>query len=86
MNNIEKRVLELVEAQAGIEPGSISINTKFQDLNFDSVGLVELVFSIEESFNISIPFEGVNESELKKNFHSVSSLVAHLKDLLQTNA
>ena len=61
-------------------------NRKFEDLNLDSVAIVELVFSLEETFDISIPFEGLDESEIKKHFYNVSSLADHIKDLLQKNA
>ena len=85
MDKIEKQVLELVGEQAGIDPKKISLLCKFEDLNLDSVAIVELIFSLEEKFNISIPFEGLDESELKKNFHTVSSLVNHLRELLPRN-
>ena len=78
-------VLELVGELAGIDPKKISLLCKFEDLNLDSVAIVELIFSLEEKFNISIPFEGLDESELKKNFHTVSSLINHLRELLQRN-
>ena len=79
------QVLELVGELAGIDPKKISLLCKFEDLNLDSVAIVELIFSLEEKFNISIPFEGVDENELKKNFHTVSSLINHLRELLQRN-
>ena len=79
------QVLELVGELAGINPKKISLLCKFEDLNLDSVAIVELIFSLEEKFNISIPFEGLDESELKKNFHTVSSLINHLRELLQRN-
>ena len=82
MDKIEKQVLELVGEQAGIDPKKISLLCKIEDLNLDSVAIVELIFSLEEKFNISIPFEGLDESELKKNFHTVSSLINHLRELL----
>ena len=85
MDKIEKQVLELVGEQAGIEPIKISLLCKFEDLNLDSVAIVELIFSLEEKFNISIPFEGIEESELRKNFHTVSSLINHVRELLQRN-
>ena len=85
MDKIEKQVLELVGEQAGIDPKKISLLCKFEDLNLDSVAIVELIFSLEEKFNISIPFEGIDEIELKKNFHTVSSLVNHLRELLPRN-
>ena len=83
MENIEEKVLELVGKQAGIDLKQISLDRKFEDLNLDSVAIVELVFSLEETFDISIPFEGLDESEIKKRFYTVSTLTAHLKDLLQ---
>ena len=86
MGSIEQKVLELVGEQAGIDPKEISLNSKFEDLNLDSVAIVELVFMLEETFKISIPFEGLDESELKRNFNTVSSLINLLKDLLQKNA
>jgi acyl carrier protein len=86
MNSIEQKVLELVGEQAGLDPKEVSLNSKFEDLNLDSVAIVELVFTLEETFKISIPFEGLDESELKRNFNTVSSLINLLKDLLQKNA
>ena len=86
MNSIEQKVLELVGEQAGIDPKEVSLNSKFEELNLDSVAIVELVFMLEESFKVSIPFEGLDESELKRNFNSVSSLINLLEDLLQKNA
>ena len=86
MNSIEQKVLELVGEQAGIDPKEVSLNSKFEELNLDSVAIVELVFMLEETFKISIPYEGLDESELKRNFNSVSSLINLLEDLLQKNA
>ena len=86
MEKIEERVLELVGKQTGIDPKQISLNKKFEDLNLDSVAIVELIFSLEEAFDISIPFEGLDESEIKKRFYTVSSLSDYLKDLLHKNA
>ena len=86
MGSIEQKVLELVGEQAGIDPKEISLNSKFEDLKLDSVAIVELVFMLEETFKISIPFEGLDESELKRNFNTVSSLINLLEDLLMKNA
>ena len=86
MENIEEKVLGLVGKQTGIDPKQIPLDRKLEDLNLDSVAIVELVFSLEETFDISIPFEGLDESEIKKRFYTVSTLIDHLKDLLQKNA
>ena len=83
MDNIEDIVLELVGEQVGIDPKEIFLCNKLEDLNLDSVSIVELVFLLEEKFEISIPFEGLDESELKRNFHTVSSVIVHIKELMQ---
>ena len=76
----------MVGKQTGIDQKQIPLDRKLEDLNLDSVAIVELVFSLEETFDISIPFEGLDESEIKKRFHTVSTLTDNLKDLLQKNA
>ena len=85
MDEIEEQVLELIGEQAGINPQEISLFSKFEDLNLDSVAVVELIFMLEERFEISIPFEGLDESELKRNFYNVANLIRHLKGLLHRN-
>ena len=85
MDKIEKQVVELIGEQAGINPKEISLFSKFEDLNLDSVAIVELIFLLEERFEISIPFEGLDESELKRNFYNVANLIRHLKGLLHRN-
>ena len=56
MENIEEKVLELVGKQTGIDPKKIPLDRKFEDLNLDSVAIVELVFSLEETFDISVSY------------------------------
>ena len=85
MDKIEEQVLELIGELAGIDPKEIALFSKFEELNLDSVAIVELIFLLEERFEISIPFEGLDESELKRNFYSVSNLINHLKGLVRGN-
>ena len=72
---IQKKVTELVAEQIGSKIDEIFLESSFEELNIDSVGLVELVFSIEEHFEINIPFEELEEQELKEKFSTVQSLV-----------
>ena len=72
---IQKKVTELVAEQIGLNSDEISLESSFEDLSIDSVALVELVFSIEEYFEINIPFEELEEQDLKEKFSTVQSLV-----------
>ena len=78
---IQKKVTELIAEQIGLNSDELSLDSSFEDLNIDSVGLVELVFSIEEYFEINIPFEELEEEELKEKFFSVKSLIEVVEGL-----
>jgi acyl carrier protein len=53
-----ERVKEVLTDQLGIEESEISEEASFQeDLDADSLDLVELVMRFEEEFNIEIPDE-----------------------------
>ena len=71
---IQKKLTELIADQIGLKSDDISLESSFEDLNIDSVWLVELVFSIEEYFEINIPFEELEEQDLKQKFSTVQSL------------
>jgi len=54
--SVEERVIEIVSEQLGVSKDQINRDTSFiQDLNADSLDTVELVMSLEEEFEISIP-------------------------------
>lgn len=49
-----EKVAELIAEQFGIDPASISRKTSFsEDLNADSLDIVELTMMIEEGFDLS---------------------------------
>ena len=79
---IQYKVMELIAEQTGLNKDEFSLESNFQDLSIDSVGLVELVFSIEEYFEINIPFEELEEHELKEKFSTLESLIDTVKVLL----
>ena len=72
---IQNKITELIAEQMGLKGDEILLESSFEELNIDSVGLVELVFSIEEYFEINIPFEELEEQDLKEKFSTVESLV-----------
>ena len=56
MENIDKKIIELVSKQFGIEESLIKPDSKFiDDLQGDSLDLVEFIVSMEEEFGITVP-------------------------------
>lgn len=55
---VEKKVIEIVSEQMGVDQESITSETSFiNDLNADSLDTVELVMEFEDEFDMSIPDE-----------------------------
>lgn len=56
MNNFDK-VKSIVAEQLGVDTADITLETSFDDLNADSLDVVELIMALEEEFDIEIPDE-----------------------------
>ena len=73
VEEVEAKVIEIVSEQMGVDKGEISRDTSFiNDLNADSLDIVELVMALEEEFGISIPDE---EAE---NIRTVGDAVTYI--------
>jgi len=56
----EQKVIEILAKQLRIEKSKITLATNIaSDLGADSLDLVEILMSLEEEFNISIPDEAI---------------------------
>jgi acyl carrier protein len=56
--DLEKRLARLVADQLGVEVDQVKPEASFtDDLNADSLDLVELIMALEEEFGIEIPDE-----------------------------
>ncbi len=55
--NIFDKVKSIVANQLGVDEADITVETTFDDLNADSLDVVELIMALEEEFDIEIPDE-----------------------------
>ncbi len=55
---IEKKLVELLVDELGIDSESITMDATFEeDLEVDSLGVVELLMALEDTFGVKIPDE-----------------------------
>lgn len=73
MTDIRDRIIQIVAEQAMLDPSELKLEMSPQEIGIDSLGLVESIFAIEESFDISVPF---NANEPEKSDFDISSLGA----------
>lgn len=66
--DVFNKVAAIVAEQLSIEPEDITMETGFEDLNADSLDVVEVIMALEAEFDIEIPDE---EAERIKNIGTV---------------
>ena len=80
--DIRNRIVEIIAEQAVLEPSDVSMDQTLEDLGIDSLGLVEAIFAIEESFDISVPFNANDPSESEFDISSVGAIVEAVAGLV----
>ena len=66
MNTFEK-VAQMLAQRKGISADEITMDSRFQDLNLDSLDVAELVMDLEDVFQVTI--------EITKDMSSVAELI-----------
>ena len=79
--NIKDQVIAIIAEQAVLEPQDVTLDATLESLGIDSLGLVESIFAIEESFDISVPFNANNPSDSDFDISTVSSIIAGIERL-----
>lgn len=80
--DIKTKVIEIIAEQAVLEPSDVTPESSLEELGIDSLGLVESIFAIEESFDISVPFNANDPSESDFDISSVASIIAGIERLI----
>jgi acyl carrier protein len=71
-----QRVLKVIATSKRIPPESVTIDSEFQQLGIDSMDAVEILFALENEFDITIPDEEVrNVRNVRQMCEGVEKLV-----------
>ncbi|MCF3594244.1 phosphopantetheine-binding protein [Rhodobacteraceae bacterium LMO-12] len=80
--NIRDEVIRIIAEQAVLEPSDVTDEATLESLGIDSLGLVESIFAIEETFDISVPFNANAPGESDFDISSVASIIAGITTLV----
>ena len=60
--DIANKIFDIVAKEKRLDRQTLSLDTKLEDIEIESVDLVEIIFAIEDEFDIDIPQD---ESDFK---------------------
>lgn len=80
--SVEQKIIEILAEQAVLEPSDITPTMAIEEIGLDSMGLVETVFSIEEAFDISVPFNANDPDNSDFDLTSVATIVTAVQGLI----
>lgn len=80
--NVQEQIIKIIAEQALIEPSEVKLDSTLDDLGIDSLGLVEAVFAIEETFDIQVPFNANDPADSDFDISNVQSMVEAVQSLV----
>ena len=54
-NTVEGKIVEIVANQRRTDPARLSLSDRLEDIEIESIDLVEIIFAIEDEFDIDVP-------------------------------
>ena len=81
-DDVSERVAQIIAEQAMLDPDAIKPDMALEDLGLDSLALVEVIFGIEEAFDISVPFNANEPAASEFNISKVAHIVDGVRSLI----
>ena len=78
-----QKVIGIIAEQAMLDASDVKLTSTPDDLGLDSLGLVEIVFAIEEEFDVSVPFNANDPGASDFDISSVQKIVDAVKQLVE---
>jgi len=60
MSDVQQEIFDIISKQAKIDVGTVKSESTLKDLGVASLDAIEVIFDIEEHFNINLPNEDVD--------------------------
>ena len=84
MSDVAQDVMAIIKKKIRVERDQIAMDDKLRDLGLESLDALELVFDIEEKFNVEIPVNA-NEANIG-GFETVADVVREVEKLVAKKA
>ena len=80
--SVQDKVIRIIAEQAVLDVSDVKLTSTLEELGIDSLGLVESIFSIEEAFDVQVPFNANNPQDSDFDISSVAAIVKAVEGLV----
>jgi acyl carrier protein/nodulation protein F len=85
MDDVANKIIEILRKHMKKPKDDIVLETPLAELEIESLDLAMIVFDIEDSFGIQIPYNA-NEEQSAGDFKTVGSVVDKVRELVEGKA
>ena len=80
MSKIEEDIYDIVADKADVDRVKLVRDARLDDLEIESLDIVEIIFAIEEKFDIQIPY---NANDAEMEFETVGQVVDAVQKVIE---
>jgi acyl carrier protein len=84
MATVESDVIDIIAKQANTDRTKLSADSRIAELDIQSLDVVEIIFALEEKFDISVPYNANDPSGAAAgiSFETIGDVVAAVEKLI----
>jgi len=83
-STIASRVIGLIAEQVGMDPAEITPKSTTEELKIDSLRMVDIIFSLEEEFDLTIQFNSNDPDGSNFKMNDVGDVITYMENLVKT--
>ncbi len=81
MSDVASDVIEIIAKKKRVDKPTVELTDRLEDLGLELLDAVEMIFDLEEKFDISIPYNA-NTNNPRTEFDTVSDVVKAVEKLV----
>ncbi len=81
MGDVASGVIEIISKKKRVDKPTVELSDRLEDLGMESLDAVEMIFDIEEKFDIEIPYNA-NTNSPRTEFETVGDVVSAIEKLV----
>lgn len=85
-DDVATRVRKVIASATELELSAVTLDSTTENLGVDSMMMVDLIFSLEEEFDCTVPFNSNDQSQSNFSMSTVADVVKMMEKLEQEKA